>query len=117
MVTDILVNLFEQECVDVIAILDKLYTWVAYKKGITSNPRTFVQLSQEAMKRLEDNSKVNLVFKFCQGLALDRPDKSGPLKPIHWMPFGLMQHCIEFFTCTNVTQVSNHDHNKFVTQE
>lgn len=116
-VTGILMNLFEQEGVDVIAILDKLYIWVANKKGITSNPRTFVQLSLDAMKRLEGNSKANLVFKLCQGLALDRPDKSGPLIPIHRMPFGLMQHCIEFFTCTNVMQVSNHDHNKFVTQE
>ena len=106
-ITDILFNLFEQkEFVDVIAILDKLYLWVACKKGITSNPRSFIQLSLEAMKRLEDNNKVNLVFKFCQGLAQDRPDKSGPLIPIHRMPFGLLQHCIEFFTCTSVMQVT-----------
>jgi len=105
-ITGIMFNLFEQkEFVDVIAILDKLYTWVACKKGITSNPRSFIQLSLEAMKRLEDNNKVNLVFKFCQGLAQDRPDKSGPLIPIHRMPFGLMQYCMEFFTCTNVMQI------------
>ena len=106
-ITHILFHLFEQkEFVDVIAILDKLYLWVACKKGITSNPRSFIQLSLEAMKRLEDNDKVNLVFKFCQGLAQDRPDKSGPLIPIHRMPFGLLQHCIEFFTCTSVMQVT-----------
>ena len=119
-ITGIMFNLFEQkEFVDVIAILDKLYTWVACKKGITSNPRSFIQLSLEAMKRLEDNNKVNLVFKFCQGLAQDRPDKSGPLIPIHRMPFGLMQYCMEFFTCTNVMQVttqsvSSHKFDKFV---
>ena len=101
-VTDILCNMFEKkEVLDVIAVVDKLYTWIACKKGLTSNPKSFIQLSLEAMKRLEDHNKANLVFKFCQGLALDRPDKSGPLIPIHWMPFGLMQHCIEFFTCTN----------------
>ena len=106
-VIDVLVAVFEQqECEDVIAILDKLYIWTAGKTGVTSNPRTFVQLSLDAMKRLEDNGKVNLVFKFCQGLALNRPDKSGPLIPIHRMPFGLMQYCIEFFTCSNVMQVT-----------
>ena len=106
-ITGILFNLFEQkEFVDVIAILDKLYTWVACKKGIASNPRSFIQLCLGAMKRLEDNNNVNLVFKFCQGLALDRPDKSGPLIPIHRMPFGLMQYCIEFFICKNVMQVT-----------
>ena len=109
-VTDILVTLFEKECVDVIAILDKLYAWAANKKGITSNPKTFVQLFLDAMKRLDDNNKVNLVLTFCQGLALDRPDKSGPLIPIQRMPFGLLQHCIEFFTSTNVMQVTTYDH-------
>ena len=58
-----------------------------------------------AMKRLEDNSKPNLVLKFCQGLARDRPNNAGQLIPIHRMPFGLIQYCIEFFTCTNVMQV------------
>ena len=105
-VSDVLLAVFEkQEYLHVVAILDKLYVWSAGKMGITSNPRTFVQLSLEAMRRLEDNNKVNLVFKFCQGLALDRPDKSGPLMPINRMPFGLVQYCIEFFTCTNIMQV------------
>ena len=106
-VSDVLVLFFEkQKYVDVIDIMDKLYTWAAHKIGITSNPRTFVQLSLDAMKRLEDNSKPNLVLKFCQGLVIDRPNNAGPLIPIHRMPFGLIQYCIEFFTCTNVMQVS-----------
>lgn len=101
-----MVTLFEkQEYVDVISILDNLYTWVACNMGITSNPRTFIHFSLEAMKRLEDTGKPNLVFKFCQGLAVDRPNNAGPLIPIDRMPFGLMQYSIEFFTCTNVMQV------------
>ena len=75
--------------------MDNLFAWFARRKGLL-----------QAMKRLDDNKKVNLVLKFCQGLALDRPDKSGPLIPVHRMPFGLIQHCIEFFTCTNVMQVT-----------
>ena len=91
--------------IEVLTKLPKVYTWAACKIGITSNPRTFVQLSMDAMKRLEENSKPNLVLKFCQGLAMDRPNNAGPLIPIHRMPFGLIQYCIEFFTCTNVMQV------------
>lgn len=54
-----------------------------------SKVRMFVQLALQAMKRLDDDNNVNLVLKFCQGLALDRPDKSGPLIPVHRVPFGL----------------------------
>jgi len=53
-----LFNLFEQkEFVDVIAILDKLYLWVACKKGITSNPRTFIQTLDYGMKPWLQNSR------------------------------------------------------------
>ena len=105
-VSDVLVAFLEKlEYGDVLDIVDKLYTWAARMIGITSNPRTFVQLSMDAMKRLVENSKPNLVLKFCQGLAMDRPNNAGPLIPIHRMPFGLIQYCIEFFTYTNVMQV------------
>ena len=43
----------------------------------------FIQLSLQAMKRLEVNGKSNLAIKFCQCLANDRQDKSGSLMPMH----------------------------------
>lgn len=95
----------ELKNLDVLNITEQIYAWVAGKVGVTSTVLGFVKLSLDAMKRLEENNKVNLVIKFCQGLATDRPDKSGPLIPLHRMPFGLLQYCIEFFTCTNVMQV------------
>ena len=98
--------LLEQPDLDVLAITDQLYALVAEKMGLTSTVLGFVRLSLEAMRRLELNDKVNLVIKFCQGFANERPDKSGPLIPLHRMPFGLLQYCIEFFTCTNVMQVT-----------
>lgn len=56
-VSDVLVVFFEkQEYADVIDILDKLYTSPACKIGIKSNPQTFVQLSMDAMKRLQDTA-------------------------------------------------------------
>ena len=98
--------LVEQPDLDVLAITDQLYALVAEKMGLTSTVLGFVRLSLEAMRRLELNDKVNLVIKFCQGFANERPDKSGPLIPLHRMLFGLLQYCIEFFTCTNVMQVT-----------
>ena len=89
----------------VMSIMDDLSVWFAAIKGIVSYPKNFVQTSLAAMKRLEANGKSYLVYKFCQVLAFDRPDKSGPLVPINRMPFGLLENCMEFFTCTNVTQV------------
>ena len=71
-----------------------------------SSVRTFVQLALQAMKRVDGNNRVNLVPKFCQGLVLDRPDRSSRLITLHCMTFGLIRHCIEFFTCTNVRQVT-----------
>jgi len=98
--------LFERPDLDVLAITDQLYALVAEKMGLTSTVLGFVRLSLEAMRRLELNDKVNLVIKFCQGFTNERPDKSGPLIPLHRMPFGLLQYCIEFFTCTNIMQVT-----------
>ena len=89
-----------------LAITDQLYALVAEKMGLTSTAMGFVRLSLEAMRRLELNDKVNLVIKFRQGFANERPDKSGPLIPLPQMPFGLLQYCIEFFTCANVMQVT-----------
>lgn len=106
LVTQLLLRVFnELKDLDVLNITEQIYSWLANKVGITSTVLGFVTLSLEAMKRLEENNKVNLVIKFCQGLATDRPDKSGPLIPLHRMPFGLLQYCIEFFTCTIVMQV------------
>ena len=100
------VKFLDQVCVDALCTLEDLYAWLAKKMEVSSSVHGFIQLSLQAMKRLEVNGKSNLVIKFCQCLANDRPDKSGSLMPMHRMPFELIQHCIEFFTCTNVMQVT-----------
>ena len=95
----------EEQEINALGIIEELYSWLATKMEIPAPLLGFVHLSLEAMRRLEVHEKPNLVLKFCQCLANDRPDKSGPLMPMHRMPFGLVQYCIEFFTCTNVMQV------------
>ena len=74
-----------------LSIMDDLSGWFAGIKGIVSYPKNFEQMSIAAMKRLQANGKSDLVYKLCQGLAFDRPDKFGPLIPINRMPFGLIQ--------------------------
>ena len=102
-ITDLLMRHFDKHTnLDVLSIIEQLYACLATKMGIASTVLSFMR-PLEAMRRR--TNKVNLVVKFCQGLVLDRPDKSGPLIPLHRMPFGLLQYCIEFFTCTNVMQV------------
>ena len=100
------IKFLDEDCIDALCTLEDLYAWLAEKMEVSSLVHGFIQLSLQAMKRLEVNGKSNLVIKFCQCLANDRPDKSGSLMPMHRMPFGLIQHCIEFFTCTNVMQVT-----------
>lgn len=106
-VAQVLLRFFhEHENIDALSIIEHLYSWFAGKMGISSSVFGFMQLSLKAMRRLEENNKTNLVLKFCQCLANDRADKSGPLLLMHRMPFGLIQYCFEFFTCTNVMQVN-----------
>lgn len=102
---ELLTNFLNKASVNALNVVEQLYLWLAQKMGISSSVLGFVELSLAAMQRSQANNKVNFVVKFCQCLAIDRPDKSGPLMPIHRMPFGLIQYCIEFFTCTNVMQV------------
>ena len=81
-----LLTLFtEVKDLDTLSIIEQLYSWLASKNALESNILGFAQLSLTAMKRLETSNKVNLVIKFCQMLANDRPEKSGPLIPLNRM--------------------------------
>ena len=49
--------------------LDELYFKIAVMEGIRSNPKHFITTSIKAMKRLQAESRCNLVYKFCQMLT------------------------------------------------
>ncbi|XP_028512968.1 uncharacterized protein LOC114574477 [Exaiptasia diaphana] len=87
------------------AVVDELFLKVASTDGIDSNPGNFASLSIKAMKRLQEEKKNNLIYKYSQAIATDRPDRRSPLMPLNRMPFGMIEYCIEFFTCTNVMQI------------
>lgn len=86
--------------------LDEMYFKIALMEGISSNPKCFISTSIKAMKRLEAEKKVNLVYKFCQMLIdVNHFDHSSCLLRLDRMPFGLLDYVIQFFTCTNTRQV------------
>lgn len=84
---------------------NRAFLELALKKGIDSNPANFAELSVHAMKILQENNKNNLVYKFVQCIATNRPACNESLFPLEGMPFGLVEYQIEFFSATNVMQV------------
>ncbi|KAL9977123.1 hypothetical protein ACROYT_G014496 [Oculina patagonica] len=58
------------------------------------------------MKRLQNKGENSLVYTFCACVGKDRPGKEVTLMLLERMPFGLLEYSNEFFTCTNIHQVS-----------
>ena len=104
-------------CVDFTAVISSLneaqltelanlcFLELALKNGIDSNPADFVSLSVSAMKKLQEQKKNNLVYKFAFCLARNRPGSDKTLFPLDRMPFGLVEYQIDFFSATNIMQV------------
>ena len=86
-------------------IADKAFHKLAIKNGINSNPGDFASNSVMAMKRLQAAGKNNLLYKFAECIARNRPGSQECLMPLDKMPFGLIEYQLEFFTCTNSDQV------------
>lgn len=70
---------------------------MALKSGIDSNPADFASLSVNAMKKLQEQKKNNLVYKFAFCIAQNRPGSDETFFPLDRMPFGLVEYQIEFF--------------------
>ena len=80
---------------------------LALKKDINTYPTDFAKLSSDAMMCLQKKNKPNLMHKFAKCIAECKPGSDEPLMPLDRMPFGLIQYQIEFFSCTNTSQVSH----------
>jgi len=80
-------------------IADKAFYELAVKNGISSNPEDFASTSVMAMKRLQAAGKNNLLYKFAECIAKNRPGSQERPMPINKMPFGLIEYQLEFFTC------------------
>ena len=90
-------------------IVDDLFLEIARKSGIDTNPKNFATLALAAMSTLKANKKPNLVYKWCECLV--RKESQKPVLEMSKMPFGLIQYQIEFFSCTNTSQIrESHDY-------
>eukprot|EP00112_Aurelia_sp_Birch-Aquarium-sp1_P015505 Seg3441.2 transcript_id=Seg3441.2/GoldUCD/mRNA.D3Y31 product="hypothetical protein" protein_id=Seg3441.2/GoldUCD/D3Y31 len=95
------------------ALLDELYAKVAKTSGITSNPRDFASLSISAMLELQGANKPNLVYQWVKCIL--RRTGASALLPVNRMPFGLLQYQMEFFSCTNISQIhESEDYRKWL---
>ncbi|XP_031572632.1 uncharacterized protein LOC116306685 [Actinia tenebrosa] len=85
--------------------LNTLFLKLANDACITTNPSNFASLALKAIMVLEEHGKSNLLYKFAYCLATNPPGISRPLFDPTRMPFGLVEYQIEFFSCTNITQI------------
>ena len=85
-------------------VLNNMYLQVANNMGINTNPADYASMSLAAMVEVQNNRKPNLVYKWSQ--CLTRKSEGKPVLQMNRMPLGLIQFQIEFFSCTNSTQVS-----------
>ena len=86
-------------------LVNYLYWGLSCSKGIKTNVFDFASLSTDAMARLQHANKPNLIYKFAYCVGTNRPDSSEPKFLFDRMPFGLVQHQIEFFSVLNSCQV------------
>lgn len=93
--------------IDQVTMLDSTFKSVCLENGIKDPPEKFLTLSVQSMKTLQENGKPNVLLDFAKCLGTNKPDSNEPLLPINKMPFGLIQHQLQFFSATNVNQVLN----------
>ena len=78
---------------------------LATRNGIDTNPADFATLAVKGMKTLKNHNKGNLIYKFAMCIAKTCPSTGQSLFPLDWMPFGLVEFQIEFFSATNTMRV------------
>ncbi|KAK3717701.1 hypothetical protein QZH41_009789 [Actinostola sp. cb2023] len=74
--------------------------------GINSNPIDFISRALTCMKVLQQHGKSNLLYKFAFCLTEKQPGMDKPLLALNRMPFGLLEYQLEFFSCTNIMQIT-----------
>ena len=86
-------------------VLDSLFSTVCKEKDVRNPPTRFNTMSLNAMIMLQKKEKPNVLNDFAKCLGVCRPDSVEPLMPVDRMPFGLIQHQMQFFSSKNATKV------------
>jgi hypothetical protein len=83
-----------------------LWKTLFISKEIDTNPVDFITLSLQAMVELQSANKPNILYKLAFCIGTKQPGSNTTLFPMYRMPFGLVQYQIDFFSCTNISQIS-----------
>lgn len=70
-----------------------------------SVPEDFLTLLADGMVQLKKAGRSNMLYSLAKGLGTTRQDGSDSLFPCRQVVAGLVEHCVNFFTATYVTQV------------
>ena len=91
---------------DLLELTNKLFLMAASLNGLDTNPSDFVTLVLTSMKVLQEHNKSNVLYKFAYCLGSKKPGTDEPLFPLKRIPFAVVEYQIEFFSCTNIMQVT-----------
>ena len=69
-------------------------------------PADFLSNAANAMVRLSDAGRTNVLYNLAKGIGTQRLDKSDSRFPVHHMPMGLVEYITQFFAADNLQQVN-----------
>lgn len=86
-------------------LLESLFATACRGKGITSVPHGYIQNSLSAMHHLQAKGKSNILAGTAFVFGNMKPGQSESRFPTDRMPFGLFEHCINFYRADSINEV------------
>ena len=68
-------------------------------------PTDFLDLSLKAMMKLNQAGRSNVVYNMVKAIGTNRSNSDDSLLPLTRMPMGLIEHCVNFFSSSQLQQV------------
>ena len=68
-------------------------------------PQDFLKLVLHGMQQLHIAGRSNIIYNLAKALGTFRSDGTTSLMPVHWMPVGLIEYAVNFFTASSVHKV------------
>ena len=88
-----------------LTVLSELFSSYLSKTFSLTVPEDFLFYATNAMLRLSDGSRTNVLYNLAKGIGTLRPDKKDSRFPIKQMPMGLVEYLAQFFAVDNLQQV------------
>lgn len=85
--------------------LSELFSSYLSKVFSLTVPQDFLSYATNAMLRLSDGGRRNILYNLAKGIGTLRSDKKDSRFPIKQMPMGLVEYIAQFFIVDNLQQV------------